>query len=392
MTIQTLKNLDVSGKTVLVRVDFNVPIRNGKIIDATRIEAHLPTIEWLMDRNAKVVLMSHLGRPEGQKSETFSLQPIATRLSTLLGKKVPLAPDCIGEKTIQTIKDLPSGGVLLLENLRFYREEEDNAPAFAKKLASLAEIYVNDAFATAHRSHASTVGVAEFANQTAMGLLMEKELQALDKLLENPTQPFISIIGGAKVSTKIDVLRHLLPKSKMMMIGGAMANTFLASMGKNMGKSLYESDYLQAAHRLLSDSAAMGCRLLLPIDLVVASELSEHAKTQVVPTNAVPEGMLALDIGPDTTDLWSQMIAKAGTVIWNGPMGVAEVPPFHKGSVAIAQAVAKSQAYSVVGGGDTISALNKTEFANQMSYISTGGGALIEALEGRALPGLAALE
>lgn len=392
MSISTLKDLNVSGKTVLVRVDFNAPVQGGQITDTTRLEAHLPTIEWLLDNNAKVVLMSHLGRPEGQKSEAFSLKPVAVKLSSLLGKQVTLAPDCVGEKATQMVKELAAGEVLLLENLRFYREEEDNNEKFAKKLASYADIYVNDAFATAHRSHASNVGVPEYVAQCAMGFLMEKELNALKKLLENPRKPFISIIGGAKVSSKIDVLRYLLPRSDMMMIGGAMANTFLASMGKNMGNSLYESDYIQAASRIMSDSAAMGCRLLLPVDLVIAKELSENTDAQVVSVDSVPDGGLALDIGPDTTDLWEKMIAKAGTVLWNGPMGAAEVPPFHKGSTAVAEAVAKCGAYSVAGGGDTIAALNKTDMADKFSFISTGGGALIEALEGRTLPAIAALE
>lgn len=392
MTIQTLKNLDVNGKIVLVRVDFNAPVQNGQITDSTRLEAHLPTIEWLIDNKARIILMSHLGRPEGQKSEAFSLKPVAVKLSSLLGRKVTLTPDCVGDKTGEMVKALGDGDVLLLENLRFYREEEDNNEKFAKKLASFADIYVNDAFATAHRSHASTVGVPEFAGETAMGFLMEKEIHALEKLLQNPTSPFVSIIGGAKVSSKIDVLRNLLPKSDMMMIGGAMANTFLASMGKNMGNSLYESDYLQAASRILSDSAAMGCRLLLPVDLVIANELSENADAQVVGVDAVPKGALALDIGPKTVELWTQMIGKAGTILWNGPMGAAETPPFQKGSVGIAEAVAKSNAYSVAGGGDTIAALNQSDVAGELSFISTGGGALIEALEGRTLPGIAALE
>lgn len=392
MTVQNLKEFDVAGKTVLVRVDFNAPLQNGQITDSTRLEAHLPTIEWLTDRKAKVVLISHLGRPEGKRSDTFSLKPVAVKLSALLGQKVELTPDCVGDKTTGMVKGLQEGRVLLLENVRFYRQEEDNDTAFAKKLASFGDIYVYDAFAVAHRSHASIVGIPRHMREVAMGLLMEKEITALEKVMDNPSRPVLSIIGGAKVSSKIDVLRNLLPKTDMMMIGGAMANTFLASMGKNMGNSLYESDYLQAASRILSDSAAMGCRLLLPIDLVIAKELSENADTQVVGIDAVPDGALALDIGPETVDLWQQMIAKVGTILWSGPMGAAEVPPFQQGSAGVAEAIARSHAYSVVGGGDTIAALNQTEFMDKISYVSTGGGALIEALEGRTLPAIAALE
>ena len=392
MSIASLKDIDVKGKTVLLRVDMNVPVKNGQITDDTRIEAHLPTIEWLMDNGAKVVLMSHLGRPEGQKSDSFSLKPVATRLSALLGVSVKLTPDCTSERTKDMVKGMSAGDVILLENLRFYRQEEDNDPAFAKKLAALGDVYVFDAFAVAHRSHASIVGVPEHMAEVAMGLLMEKEVEALKNVMDNPRKPVLSIIGGAKVSSKIDVLRNLLPKSDMMMIGGAMANTFLASMGKDMGNSLYESDYLQAASRILSDSAAMGCRLLLPVDLITAKELSKGAAYQTVDLNSVPKGHLALDIGTDTTDLWEKMIAKAGTIIWNGPMGAAEVPPFNRGTHDIAKAVAKSSAYSIAGGGDTIAALNQTDLSSEISYISTGGGALMEVLEGRTLPGLAALD
>ena len=392
MSITSLKDMDVKGKTVLLRVDMNAPLQNGQITDDTRLEAHLPTIEWLMDNDAKVVLMSHLGRPEGQRSESFSLKPVATRLSALLGKNVRLAPDCVGDRTKDFVKTMGDGDIILLENLRFHRQEEDNDSNFAKQLAALGDVYINDAFAAAHRSHASIVGVPEYMKQTGMGLLMEKELSALEKVMDNPKKPVLSIIGGAKVSSKIDVLRNLLPKSDMMMIGGAMANTFLASMGKDMGNSLYESDYLQAASRILSDSAAMGCRLLLPIDLVTAAELKKGADSQNVDLDSVPKGHLVLDIGTNTTELWSKMIAKAGTIIWNGPMGAAEVPPFNRGTHDIAKAVASSGAYSIAGGGDTIAALNQTNLSDAISYISTGGGALMEALEGRTLPGLAALD
>ncbi len=392
MTLPFIEQFNVTGKRVLVRVDFNVPIHDGIISDDSRIAAHLPTIEWLTNNGAKVILMGHLGRPEGEKNPDYTLKPIANRLARLLGSPVEFCNDCIGTEAEKTVAALNDGDVLLLENLRFYKEEQANDKGFTKKLASLADIYVSDAFGTAHRNHASIVGVPEHINQVALGHLMYNELEVLKKVLEKPEKPLLFITGGAKISSKIDILHHLLPKVDMMMVGGAMANTFLAAQGHSMGKSLYESDYMQEAKRILTDSAAMGCRILLPNDVVVAPTLEPDCETKTVAVDAIPANMMALDIGSKTIEIWAKMIKQAGTILWNGPMGVTEVEPFDKGTQGITEAIALSNAYSVAGGGDTLAALAKANMLNKVSYISTGGGALMEFLEGKTLPGIAALQ
>ena len=388
----TLKNLDVAGKRVLVRVDFNVPMHDGMVSDESRIMAHLPTIEWLVQNKAKVILMSHLGRPDGKKDMKYTLKPVAQRLSGHLSQEVQFAEDCVGPIAEKAVAALGDSQVLLLENLRFYAEEEANEQGFARKLAKMADVYISDAFGTAHRAHASITGVPQYVPVCAFGEVMTRELSALTKVLETPEKPVLVIIGGAKISSKIDVVRNLLPKADMMMIGGAMANTFLAALGHKMGNSLYESEYVQAANRILADSAIVGCRLLLPSDVVCAAKLENGVATNVAKVDAIPAGEMALDIGPTTVELWQRMSQNAQTILWNGPMGAAEFNPFHEGTEAMARAVGKSAAYSVAGGGDTLAALAKTGMTREISYVSTGGGALMEFLEGKTLPGIAAIQ
>lgn len=394
--LPSLKDIDVTGKRVLVRVDFNVPMRDGMVSDESRIIAHLPTIEWLIKQNARVILASHLGRPDGVKDPRYTLKPVAQRLSRHLNQEVHFVGDCIGAEAEKAVNALKAGQVLLLENLRFHVEEEADNQGFAKQLAKMADVYVNDAFGTAHRAHASISGVPQYVQTCALGEVMHHELLALSKVLETPEKPVLVIIGGAKISSKIDVVRNLLPKTDMMMIGGAMANTFLAAMGHPMGRSLYESEYLQQASRILADSAAMGCRLLLPSDVVIAERLEEGVAFSVCKIDEIPAAQMALDIGPATVKLWQRMIQNAKTILWNGPMGAAEISPFHEGTEAIAKAVGQSTAengaYSVAGGGDTLAALAKTNMTREISYVSTGGGALMEFLEGKTLPGIAAIE
>lgn len=389
--LPNMKDLNVAGKRVLVRVDFNVPMADGRVTDESRIVAHLPTIEWLVQNNAKVILMSHLGRPDGKKNAKYTLKPVAERLSAHISQEVQFADDCIGSTAEQAVASLKDGQVLLLENLRFYAEEENNDQAFAKKLAKMADVYISDAFGTAHRAHASISSVPQYVQHCAFGNVMNKELEALTQVLETPEKPVLVIIGGAKISSKIDVVRNLLPKADMMMIGGAMANTFLAALGNKMGNSLYESEYLQQASRILADSAAMGCRLLLPSDVMIANKLEAGVDSKVAKVDEIPDGQMALDIGPSTVQLWQRMVHNAQTVLWNGPMGAAEISPFHEGTEAIARAVGESKAYSVAGGGDTLAALAKTNMTREISYVSTGGGALMEFLEGKPLPGIAAI-
>ena len=382
----SIRDLDLKGKRVFIRVDFNVPLAPGgkEITSDKRIKASLPTIKYALEQGAGLVLASHLGRPKGKPNPEMSLQPVAARLRELLGKPVVMAPDCIGAE-VEALKPAP-GEILLLENLRFHPEEEKNDPAFSKQLAALCDVYVNDAFGTAHRAHASTVGIIQYVPQAAAGLLMDKELEYLTKATSNPPRPCVAILGGAKVSDKIEVIQNLMKFVDQLVIGGAMAYTFMKAKGEPTGNSLVEADKVDLAKELL---AALGGKLLLPCDHVVVSELKEGAAHETVTT--IPDGKMAVDIGAATVAAFSKVIAGAKTIIWNGPMGVFEKPPFDAGTVALAKAVASSGAISVVGGGDSEKAIKNAGVADKISHISTGGGASLEFLSGIQLPGVAAL-
>jgi phosphoglycerate kinase len=382
----SIRDLDLNGKRVFMRVDFNVPLASGgkEITSDKRIRASLPSIQYALEHGAGLVLASHLGRPKGKRNPEMSLAPAATRLSELLGKPVKMAPDCVGPEVEAMLP--ASGEVLLLENLRFHPEEEKNDPEFAKKLAALCEVYVNDAFGSAHRAHASTEGIIQFVPKAAAGLLMEKEFEYLTMATRNPPRPCVAILGGAKVSDKIEVIDNLMKFVDQLLIGGAMAYTFLKAQGEPIGKSLVEDDKLDLAKRLLSSA---GSKLVLPVDHVVAAELKEGADNQVV--DKIPDGMIGVDIGPRTMDVYAAAVAGAKMVIWNGPMGVFEKPPFDKGTVALAKAVAESGATSVVGGGDSEKAVKAAGVASKITHVSTGGGASLEFLAGLELPGVAAL-
>lgn len=389
--MKTLDSFDLNGKRVLVRVDFNVPLKDGKVADDTRIRAHLPTINDLIAAGAKVVLVSHLGRPDGKRDSKYSLKPVHAKLETLLGKPVIWADDCIGSIAEKAVKQLNNGDVALLENLRFYAEEEANDVAFSAQLSQLADVYLNDAFATAHRAHASTAGIVSFVSQHGIGRLMQAEMEALSHVLETPKKPLLVIIGGAKISSKIGVLEYLLEKADQMIIGGAMANTFLAAMGHPMGKSLYESDRIETARDIMAQAASRGCRLLLPVDLIGATTFAENAPHDVYDISSLPADRMALDVGPETIEQCRHAIEHAGTILWNGPLGAAETKPFDTATNAIAEAVGASSAYTVAGGGDTIAALNAANAMDKLNYVSTAGGALLEYLEGRPLPALQVL-
>jgi phosphoglycerate kinase len=384
---RTIADIDAKGKRVLVRVDFNVPLEDGRITDDTRIRAGLPTIEALLAQGAAVILCSHLGRPGGKAVPEFSLRPVAEHLGELLDAPVAFAEDCIGPKAGEAAKALKPGEVLLLENTRFHAGEKANDPQMAAALASLADLYVNDAFGSAHRAHASTEGVAHKLPAVA-GLLMEKEIRYLGRALDNPKRPFIAILGGAKVSDKIGVIRNLLDKADRVLIGGGMANTFFKAKGLEMAASLVEEDALDTARSLLEVG---GERLLLPVDFVIAAAFAADAEHKTMPVGDVPEGWMVLDIGPETVAEFSAQVEKAATVVWNGPMGVFEMEPFAVGTFALAEALAKSKAETIVGGGDSAAALQQSGLADQITHISTGGGASLEMLEGKTLPGLAAL-
>ena len=384
---KSVKDIDVKGKRVLVRVDFNVPIKEGKIKDDTRIRAAMPTIQYLIDQGSAVILCSHLGRPKDQPEPEFSMKPVAEYLGKLLGKPVAFAEDCIGPAAEQAAAALKPGGVLVLENTRFHKGESKNDPEMAKQLASLADVYVNDAFGSAHRAHASTEGVAKFLPAVA-GFLLEKEIQYLDQAVENPKRPFVAILGGAKVSDKIGVIKNLLTKADTVLIGGGMANTFFKAQGHPVADSLVEDEALDTARELV---ALGGGKLRLPVDVVIADKFEDGAASKVIDVGPVPDGWRILDVGPQTVASFSKVIAEAGTVVWNGPMGVFEMPNFAKGTFAIAKAVADSQAISIIGGGDSAAAIAQSGLADKISHISTGGGASLEMLEGIPLPGLAAL-
>ena len=381
-------DLDVSGKRVLVRVDFNVPLKDGKVSDDTRIRAAIPTIQYLLGENAAVILCSHLGRPKGEVQSEFSLRPVADHLSSIIGQPVVFADDCIGSVAEDAAQGLQAGEILLLENTRFHAGEKQNDPTMAKHLAALADLYVNDAFGTAHRAHASTVGVAQFL-PSAAGFLLEKEIRYLGKTIAEPARPFVAILGGAKISDKIGVIRNLLGKADQVLIGGGMANTFFKAQGYPIGDSLVEDEVLDVARELLKEGRQ---KLRLPVDVVIADRFEADAEQKVMDMGPVPDGWRILDIGPESVDAFSKVIAEARTVVWNGPMGVFELPSFAEGTFGVARAVANSDATSIIGGGDSVAAVKQAGLAYQVTHISTGGGASLEMLEGKELPGLAALQ
>ncbi|NEO93809.1 MAG: phosphoglycerate kinase [Moorea sp. SIO3G5] len=394
-TVANLSESDLAGKTVLVRADLNVPLDdNGTITDDTRIRAALPTVQDLLKKGAKVILCSHLGRPKGQVKESLRLTPVAERLSELLGQPVTMCKDCVGDEVAAQVGALENGQVALLENLRFHAGEEKNDPEFTKQLASLADLYVNDAFGTAHRAHASTEGVTHYLSPSVAGYLIEKELQYLQNAVENPEKPLAAIIGGSKVSSKIGVIDTLLEKVDKLLIGGGMIFTFYKSRGMSVGKSLVEDDKLDLAKSLEAKAKERGVELLLPTDVVIADNFAPDANSQTVSIEAIPDGWMGLDIGPDSVKVFQDALADCKTVIWNGPMGVFEFDQFAKGTEAIANTMAeltKTGASTIIGGGDSVAAVEKVGVADQMSHISTGGGASLELLEGKVLPGIAAL-
>jgi phosphoglycerate kinase len=385
---KTIEDIDVSGKKVLVRVDFNVPVKDGQIGDDTRIRAALPTIRYLLDHGAAVILMSHLGRPKGEPNPKYTLRPVAEHLGKQLGKEVKFAPAAVGPEAEQAAAELQPDQVLLLENTRYYAGEEKNDPGLSSQLAALGDVFVNDAFGTAHRAHASTEGVAKHLPAVA-GYLMEKEIRYLGEAVANPERPFVAILGGAKISDKIGVIRNLLQKADTILIGGGMANTFFKAQGYPVADSLVQDEALDLARQLLDEG---GTKLRLPVDVVIANAFDADAESKVIPMGPVPDGWRILDIGPETVDNYQKVIADAKTVVWNGPMGVFEFPAFAKGTFAVAQAVADSQAVSIVGGGESVAAVQESGMAGKITHISTGGGASLEMLEGLELPGLAALQ
>ena len=392
MNKKSVKDVEVRGKRVLVRVDFNVPLdKQGQITDDTRIRASLPTIKYLVQEGARVILASHLGRPKGQVNPSYTLAPVAVHLSEQLGQSVILTEDCVGDAAMKAVNKLQDGQVLLLENIRFHAEEEKNDPEFARELASLAELFVNDAFGTAHRAHASTEGVTHYIPAVS-GLLMQKEVEFMGNALERPERPFVAIIGGAKVSDKIGVIENLLEKVDALIIGGGMANTFLKAQGFNVGKSLLEEEKVELAKQLIEKAKAKGVKLELPIDVVVAKAFEADAPHRTVSVSEIQEDEMALDIGLASTERFEARISTARTVIWNGPMGVFEMDAFAKGTERVAQAVASSKGITIVGGGDSVAAVEKMGVADRMTHISTGGGASLEFLEGKVLPGVAALQ
>ncbi len=385
---KTIRDIDVNGKKVLVRVDFNVPLKEGMVGDDTRIQAALPTINYLLDKGAAVILASHLGRPKGEPDPAYTLKPVAEHLERITGRPVLFSDNCIGESAKTAAARLAAGQILVLENTRFHVGEEKNDPAMARELAGLADYFVNDAFGTAHRAHASTEGIARIIPGVA-GFLMEKEIKYLGEAIANPKRPFVAILGGAKISDKIGVIKNLLTKADLVLIGGGMANTFFKAKGMEIADSLFEEDAITIAEEIL---AIAGKKLHLPVDMALADKFDVGAQKKVVQTGNVPEGWRILDIGPETIARYSEVIKDAGTIVWNGPMGVFEFPRFAEGTFAIAKAVADSNAVSIIGGGESVAAVKQSGIAEKITHISTGGGASLEMLEGLILPGLAALQ
>ncbi len=385
---KTIRDIDVNGKKVLVRVDFNVPIKDGKVGDDTRIRGALPTIQYLLDNGAAVILCSHLGRPKGERNPQYSLKPVAEYLEGLVSNPVYFADDCIGESAKEAAANLKPGEILVLENTRYYKGEEKDDLELAKGLADLADIYVNDAFGTAHRAHSSTEGVTHFKPGVA-GFLLEKEIQYLSSAVEDPQRPFVAILGGAKISDKIGVIKNLLDKADKVLIGGGMANTFFAAQGYDMADSLVQEEAIDTAKEIL---AAGSDKLVLPVDMVIANAFDNGAEVKCIDAGNVPAGWRVLDIGPKTVECYSKLVADAATVVWNGPMGVFEMANFAKGTFAVAKAVADSKSISIIGGGDSVAAIQESGLAGEVTHISTGGGASLEMLEGIVLPGVAALE
>ncbi|MDK2858346.1 MAG: phosphoglycerate kinase [Verrucomicrobiota bacterium] len=396
MNKMTLRDLDVQGKRVLMRVDFNVPVKDGKVTDDTRITAALPSINYVLEHGGSLVLMSHRGRPNGEKNMEFTLKPAADRLAELVDAKVTLAPDVIGPEVKALVDGLKAGEILVLENVRFYKEEEgkkctpEEQEAFARELAGFGDVYVDDAFGTAHRAHASMAVVTKYIDQCAAGFLLEKEIEYLGKTLEAPEKPFVAIIGGAKISGKIDVVTNLMKKCDAILIGGGMAYTFYKAKGLSIGNSLVEEDKVELAREILAQAESKKVKLMLPVDNIAADRFAADAATKIV-GETIEDGWMALDIGPKTIELYSAEIAKAKTVVWNGPMGCFEMAPFAKGTFAICQAVADSDSVSIIGGGDSVAAVNQSGLADKMSHVSTGGGASLEFMEGKQLPGIVAL-